>query len=208
MLMRHLCQNLCTCSSKRTAEARFGFYVMWNGNPMCSLGSACSCHCIVYRREAEAEDREPPSALFLLFFFPETHVDLWRAMNEHSGGCTVQYQLCVFVVFFCLFSHVQYVPSQNRFTHRWLPPVSPDMRRDPPELCFDIVAYSFLVQHGIIAWLSALLPTAPSRVRQLNYFTRWFILTPRPSFAPNFYVALKVVQWSEALMISKKNFND
>lgn len=39
---------------------------------MCSLGSACSCHCIVYRREAEAEDREPPSALFLLtfFFFP------------------------------------------------------------------------------------------------------------------------------------------
>lgn len=176
--MRHLCQNLCTCSTKRTAEARFGFLhdVKWQPDVLTWLSVFLPLYSVQMRGRGGGPRTSARSVSFILFSPRNTRrfaKGYERALLRMHRSIST---LCICGIFLLVLAcTVLYVPTQNRFTHRWLPPVSPDPRRDPQELRFDVVAYKFLVQHRIIARLSALLHTVLSRARQLNYFTRCLI---------------------------------
>ena len=58
---------------------------------------ADSCNCTVYSWEAKAEERK--TSVFFALVLSSSVINLRRAIDVHSWGCTVQYKLYVSVVF-------------------------------------------------------------------------------------------------------------
>lgn len=113
--MRHLYQNRCRCSIKKS------FSCDAKGQNQHSLGSVCSCRCTVYRYRQCLERQRTESLCLLQLLYLWTCVDLRRATRVslprmHSSIST----LCIVVLF--LFLHVPLYPVMNSASclcHTW-----------------------------------------------------------------------------------------